>query len=173
MVLFQNTHHIESHWKFRGGGGLKDQTFLVFQTGGAKVKKTILCRGSKDNTYIAWGRYKTQFPTVLCHCSSETYVQHSQSRIQGRGPGSSLPPYFKTKLKGWIIFLETPPPHLSKALGDPPLPSPHLISTSGSGTGSNPITWYMYSFLPSLQKVNFIRTVHLRNSPFPHSRQLL
>ena len=126
MVLFQNTHHIESHWKFRGGGGLKDQTFLVFQTGGAKVKKTILCRGSKDNTYIAWGRYKTQFPTVLCHCSSETYVQHSQSRIQGRGPGSSLPPYFKTKLKGWIIFLETPPPTYLRPWVTLPSPPPTL-----------------------------------------------
>ena len=163
MILFQKTHHMEGHWKFRGGGGLKDQTFLVFQTGGAIVKKTILCRGSKDNTYIAWGRYKTQFPTVLCHCSSETHVQHSQWRIQGRGPGGSLPPYFKTKLKSWIIFF-----------GDqPPLPPPLLISRSGSGTGSSPITWYMYSFFPSLQKVNFIRTEHLRNPPFLHSRKLL
>ena len=126
-MLFQKTHHMEGHWKFRGGGGLKDQTFLVFQTGGAKVKKTILCRGSKDNTYIAWGRYKTQFPTVLCHCSSETHVQHSQWRIQERGPGGSLPAYFKTKQKGRIIFLETrPPPPLSKALGDPPPPPPTL-----------------------------------------------
>ena len=34
---------------FRGGS----KAALVFQTGGAKVKKKLLCRGSKDNTYLA------------------------------------------------------------------------------------------------------------------------
>ena len=93
---------MEGHWKFRGGGGGGSQrpnlfrggskAALVFQTGGAKVKK-ILCGGSKDNTYIARGRYHTQFPTVLSHCSNETHVQHSQWGIQGRGTGRS-PPLF-------------------------------------------------------------------------------
>ena len=148
---------------FEGEGVSKTKLFWYSRLVGLKLKKRSLVGRSKDNTYIAWGRYKTQFPTVLSHCSNETHVQHSQWRIQGRGPGGSLPPYFKTKLKGWIIFF-----------GDqPPLPPPLLISRSGSGTGSSPITWYMYSFFPSLQKVNFIRTEHLRNPPFLHSRKLL
>ena len=76
---------------FRGGS----KAALVFQTGGAKVKKKNSSVGEtcKDNTYIAWGRYNKQFPTVLSHCSNETYVEHSQWGIQGRGP-VGLPPLF-------------------------------------------------------------------------------
>ena len=119
-----------------GGGGLKDQTFKKRVKSSTGIPdwwgsgKIILCGGSKDNTYIARGRYHTQFPTVLSHCSNETYVHHSQWWIQGRGPGGSLPAYFKTKRKGWIIFLETRrlPPPLSKALGDPPPSPPPTLS---------------------------------------------
>ena len=140
---------------FRGGS----KAALVFQTGGAKVKK-ILCAIYVLSLLPLWGRYNTQFPTVLSHCSNETYVQRSQWRIQGRRSGSPpliLRPNWRAEnfvyLRVWMTA--------------------SLISRPGSGTGSIPITWYRYSFFLSVQKVYFIGTVLLCNSPFLHSRKLL
>ena len=98
-----------------GGGGAPHRCPIPF----------LLC--------IISGRKGTRFGT---HAIDKWYPFHIPSlelciplqwRIQGRGPGARVPPYFSTKMRPEgqkKIFLETEPP-LSKGVDDQPLP-PYL-----------------------------------------------
>ena len=97
---------------FRGGS----KAALVFQTGGAKVKKKSSV-GEVRITHILHGEGITHSFLRFCLTVQMKPMYNIVSGGSRGGARGARPPYFKTKLKGWIIFF-----------GDQLLPSPHPLS---------------------------------------------